>query len=205
MSPKNTLDQLVERTAGLQPWRKAFHAFNGLAVAIAIEGLGLTSSVALWILGPVAGALLLVDLLRLSHRKSNELFFRVFSRLASPREARGIASSTWYALGLVVTLALFPLQHAVSGILLLALADPAASLVGHRWGRRPLLGGSVVGTAAGLAVAGLVLTLRHPLPVAAVAAVVVALAERGSWPLDDNFTIPVAGAAATTFATLVLA
>jgi dolichol kinase len=47
-------------------------------------------------------------------------------------------------------------------------------------------------------VAALVLVLRHPLPAALPAALIAALAERLSWPLDDNFTIPIACAAALT-------
>jgi len=191
------LEALVERTRGLQPWRKLFHAFNGVLVATVILAFGLTKSTASTILAGVVGALLLVDGLRLLHRPCNALFFRLFRRLASPREARRIASSTWYAAGMALAVALFPLADAVSGILVLALADPIASYVGQRWGHRPFLGGTVAGTATFLVVSGAILASRHPMGVAAVATAGATYAERRSWPLDDNFTIPIVTAAMT--------
>lgn len=146
-----------------------------------------------------AGAVLVVvaDVFRLRYPPANELFFRAFRLLASPREASGLASSTWYAVAVAAAVALFPLHHAVSGILVLALADPAGSYVGQRWGRRPFLGGTVLGTATFVVVAGLVLGFRHPPAVAGVAAVAAALTERRSWPLDDNLAIPLVTGAVT--------
>lgn len=203
-STNPTLDELVERTRGLQPWRKLFHAVNGLSVAAAIVFLDIPSETARWILGPIALGLLVLDALRLLHPPSNALFFRAFRLLASPREARGLASSTWYALGIALAVLLFPLEHAVTGILVLGLADPSASYVGQRWGRRPFLGGSVAGTVVFLAVAAAVLLSRHPWGVAAVSVLAVTLAERKSWPLDDNFAIPLVSAAATTGSSALL-
>ena len=102
-----------------------------------------------------------------------------------------MASSTWYALGVFVAVAVAPPAAAVSAILVLGLADPAASWVGVRWGRRPLLGGTLEGTVGFVVVAAAILLLRHPPAAALAVAVVAGLAERRSWPLDDNFTVPV--------------
>jgi dolichol kinase len=79
----------------------------------------------------------------------------------------------------------------VSAILVLGLADPVAGVVGQRFGSRPFLGGTVEGTAVFFAVALTILLLRHAWPPALAAAVLAALAERRSWPLDDNFAVPV--------------
>lgn len=146
----------------------------------------------------------MADVVRLRYPPANELFFRALRVLASPREASGLASSTWYAVSVAAAVALFPLHHAVSAILVLALADPAGSYVGQRWGRRPFLGGTVAGSATFCLVAGVVLGLRHPPAVAVVAVVAAALAERRSWPLDDNLTIPLVTGAVTTLGTSLL-
>jgi dolichol kinase len=191
-------DELVGRTSGAQPWRKLFHATNGVAVAAALTHLPLSSSMVVLVLTVVLVVLGLVDLVRLRVPTANRLFFRAFARLASPREARGVASSTWYALGLLLAVTLFPSHHAVSGVLVLALADPVASYVGQRWGRKPFLGGTVEGTIAFFSVAVGVLALRNSVFVALAAAAVVAIAERRSWPLDDNLTIPVTCAGVLT-------
>lgn len=191
--PTHDLDpELVERTRGAQPLRRLFHAANGVLIVLALEVLRIPTPVAVSLLGAALVGLVVLDGVRLRHPRANELFFRAFSGLASPREASGMASSTWYALGVLLALALFPRPAAVSGILVLALADPAASWIGRRWGHRPFLGASVEGTAVFLLTALGVLAFRHPMGMAASAALVGTLAERLSWPLDDNLAIPVA-------------
>ena len=200
----DALDELVGRTRGLQPWRKLFHACNGIAVAAGLAYLGLPRSEALVVLGGIAILLLLGDVLRLAHKGTNELFFRAFSSLASPREAKGLASSTWYVFGIVIALLLAPRPEVVSGVLVLGLADPAASAFGQKYGRRPFLGGTIEGTLVFVAVALAILAIRHPWPAAVPAAIVAAVAERRSWPIDDNFTIPVVTSIALYGMSLVL-
>lgn len=161
-------------------------------------------STALVLLAVILGGLSALDLIRLLHRRANVLFFRSFRHLASPREAGGPASSTWYALGLLLSVAFFPTAAAVSGILVLALADPAASYVGRRWGRRPFLGATLEGTLLFAVVAFCIVAPRHGIAVAAATALVTTLAERLSRPLDDNLTLPVVGAATITLLDTVL-
>lgn len=192
------LESLVDRTAGLQPWRRVFHATSGLATATALTVLGVPRATALLLLSAVLGSLIALDATRLMNRKANALFFSFFRHLASPREARGPASSTWYAIGILIAVALFPLDAAITGILVLAVADPAASYVGRRWGRREWLGATLEGSAVFAAAAFCIVTVRHGAGIGAAVALTLTLAERLSWPLDDNLTIPVVGAAAVT-------
>jgi dolichol kinase len=189
--PAATLGELIAQTDGPQPWRKAFHAFNAVVIASALASLEPSRGVAVLALLAITSTLFIVDAARLTNPGANELFFRAFSKLASPREARGIASSTWYALGMLVAVAVFPLDAAVSGILVMGLCDPAAAYAGRRFGTRPFLGGTLEGSLAFFAVAALILGLRHSWPAALAAAAASAIAERRSWPLDDNLTVPV--------------
>lgn len=188
------LGALVDRTAGPQWWRKVVHAFNAVAITAVIAWWEPARVLGVAILSSVVLAAFLVDAVRLHYPRANELFFRAFGKLASPREARGIASSTWYAAGILAAFALFPQDVAVSAILVLGLCDPAAALVGRLVGRRPFLGGTLEGSIAFFAVAALILGMRHGWPAALAAAAAAALAERRSWPLDDNLTIPVVSA-----------
>jgi dolichol kinase len=188
------LAPLVERTRGLQPWRRLFHAANGLAVALLPGALGLARAPVLWVLGILLVVVLAADIARLRVTKLNALFFRMLPALASPREAVGIASSTWYLVGVFLTYALFPMRVAVPGILVLALADPAAGTLGRLYGKRRLGHGTWVGSAAFLTVAFAVLAF-HLGPVAGLAAaLMVAMVEAVPWRLDDNLTVPVAAA-----------
>lgn len=197
-SPAADIDPLVAQTRGAQPWRRIFHAANGVAVATILVFFEPSRRLAVAI-GVVALVVqILLDWARLRIPSAQALFFRTFRHLASPREARGIASSTWYTLGIVLTVAIFPRSAAVSGILVLALADPAASYLGRRFGRTPLLGGTLEGTLVFAAVCFAVLFYRHGLPVAIVASLLLPFVERRSWPLDDNLSVPLASAGLVT-------
>jgi dolichol kinase len=195
------LARLVDSTRGPQVWRRLFHASVGVSVALAAWLLAPTRAALLGVLAVALAVGLGGDLLRLRYPKLNVLFFRLFRQLASPREERGIASSTWYVIGLSLVAALFPLGVFVPAVLVLALADPAASYVGRRWGRRRLGKGSVVGLAT-FVIVGAAVLLGWATPGRAVlAAFAAGLVEVAPWKLDDNLTIPVAVAAALTLLT----
>jgi dolichol kinase len=193
--PPTALDALVARTAGPQWWRKAFHALNAVLIASVIAALEPSRGVAVAGIGILTLAAFAIDGLRLSSPRANELFFRALGKLASPREARGIASSTWYMVGILAVVAVFPREVAISAILVLGLCDPAAAWVGRRLGRRPFLGGTLEGSLAFFVVGVVIMSARHAWPAALAAAAVAALAERRAWPLDDNLAIPIASAA----------
>ena len=185
---------LLEPTDGLQPWRRIFHAANGIAAALFPGALGLDKPAILWILGLLLGVAVVADVARLRDPHLNALFFRAFPSLASPREAVGIASSTWFLLGVFLTWALFPARVAVPGILVLALADPAAGTVGRLWGRHRLGKGTAAGSSAFLLVAFAVLAAYLGPAAGLASALVVTAVEAASRRLDDNLTVPVAAA-----------
>ena len=193
-----SLEQPVVVTEGFQPFRKLFHAKNAAIISAALLLLDLSKTQASFVLGSIFLVLFVGDLIRLNAAWANEMFFRVFRGLASPRDAKGVASSTWYALGVFLVVAFAPMHIAISAILVLGFCDPVASYVGVRWGRRPFLGGTVEGSAAFVIVAASILLFRHPPTIALSVAVVAGLMERRSWPLDDNLTVPVVCAALLT-------
>jgi dolichol kinase len=192
------LERLVGATRGPQIWRRVFHAAVGVSVALGATLLTPTRRelvvvLAVALVGGLAG-----DFLRLRYSGLNVLFFRAFRLLASPREARGIASSTWYVTGLLLVAAFFPLAVFVPAVLVLALADPAASYLGRRWGKTRVGKGSAEGLAVFVVVGAAVLLGFGPPERALLAALAAGLVEVAPWKLDDNLTIPVAVAAALT-------
>lgn len=189
--PGGSFSDLVARTEGLQPWRRVFHAVSGLLLALAPGALGLDPRDTALLLGGATAVLFGADWFRLRNPSANRLFFLVFRRLASPREAGGMASSTWYALGATLVWALVPGVPAVAALLVLGLADPAASVFGRSWGRRPLGKGSWVGSTTFVVVAFGVLVGFLSGPMALGVAGVVAAAEVMPLKVDDNLTIPV--------------
>lgn len=189
------LAELAAGTAGLQPWRRVFHAVSGLVMAMILQLLPLSRGRLLLLFGGALALLAAGDLARLANTRLNILFFAAFPSLASPREARRPASSTWYVLGVFLALLFFSRENAAAGVLVLALADPTASLVGRRWGRTPLGAGSMQGSSAFIVVAFVVLVpLVGPVPALAAAAIAAAV-ESIPWPVDDNLTVPLAVAA----------
>jgi len=106
-----------------------------------------------------------------------------------------------------------PKVAAEVGVLALAFGDPAASLVGQRWGTRKLwhdksFAGTAAFVVAVLASTTVVLAMSAPeLSVASRLMIAVMVAVAGAWAelfserLDDNFTIPImcSGVAALCF------
>ena len=181
---------------GVQPWRRLFHAGNGLVVAFFPPVLGLGKRELLLILGGLLVVLLAFDIARLRVPSINSFFFKLFPSLVSPREAKQAASSTWYAGGVLLAYAFFPARIAVPAIVVLALADPMASIVGRIWGRRRMGNGTVLGSLVFLIVAFAVLGAFFRPAYAVVPALVVTCIEVVPWRLDDNLTVVVGGATA---------
>ncbi len=184
------LEQLVAATEGLQPWRRVFHALNGLALGLVPTLLLWDRTTTLMVLVAVLVLQIVLDVVRFRVEAVQKLFFRLLSRLASPREAEGAASSTWYTVGAIIAYGLFPMGVASPAILVLALADPAAGTVGRLYGRHKFGTASFEGSAAFLVTATLVLLFAVDWPIAvaaALAATIVEVVPGG----DDNLTIPV--------------
>ena len=174
--------------------RKAIHA--GLSLAAATVVLVLEPVTAATVLAAATMAALAAELAR----RLSPAVARLFGRLASllkPREATGLTGATLLSVGFTATAVTFPGDPALAGILLAGLADPAAALVGRRYGRVRYPGGkSAAGSGAFLAVA---LVLGLALGLAPGTAILVATAltavEAFTLPIDDNLYLPVAGAA----------
>lgn len=188
-------EALVRRTEGIQPWRRAFHATGGVALAVAGHVAGAESPGFRWLLAAAVVVGFGLDAVRLRRPQVNAAFFGWFRALASPREARGVASSSWFATGALAT-ALFLPAHFVPAMLVVGLADPAAGVVGRLWGTRPLGKGSWQGTATFLVVAAGVLVPLAGVPVGLAVAAVAAALEALPTGIDDNLITPVAVAAA---------
>jgi dolichol kinase len=187
---------MAERLRGVQPWRRVFHASNSLVVAFLPPLLGMSRWVVVGILTVMLAGLAAFDWVRLRRPDLNALFFRMFPSLASDRERTGVASSTWYALGVIVVYALFPPTVVIPALLTLGFADPAASTVGRIWGRRRLGKGSVLGSTVFVAVAFAIMVTAVGPAAALAAALATAAAEVLLTRLDDNLTVPITAATA---------
>ncbi len=198
--------QGMARSSFLKPTnytRNIFHATNGI-VAVLLYHFVLTKSLALWIIGPMLGVFAFLEISRrFSTRWNDFLVDTLFGAIARPHERFKPNSATFYLTALVIICALFPKAAVEVAILVLALADPMASLVGKRFGRLKIYRDkSLVGTLTFFGVAFLAssLLLGLAFPVYGIGTVLLtsllvalagALAELFSTQIDDNFAVPV--------------
>lgn len=156
------------------------------------------------------------EFLRRRSPEINAKLMSFFGPVAHAHERHHTNSSTWYVTALALIAAFAPMRGAELAVLVLGLADPAAGVVGRRFGRIQLsanrtLEGTLTFVVVG-ALASLVwLTATGAAPIQAllvslIAGTAGALAELGSSRrFDDNFSIPVAVALATGIATSQIA
>ncbi|MFO0624527.1 MAG: hypothetical protein U0325_02845 [Polyangiales bacterium] len=187
--------------------RSFFHAASGLAAVAAIALLHDRR----WLIAialPWACFAWTSELLRRRYRGANLRLMRVLGPIAHPHEWHRVNSATWFVTALLLLAMFAPLRSAALGCAVLALGDPAAALVGRRWGRVKIaqnrtLEGALAFVAVGTVVS-LAVTLLVPgapasaLALAATAGVVGALTELYSGRVDDNLSIPVVTAVAVT-------
>jgi dolichol kinase len=196
-------------------YRNVFHVMSGLVAFVCIQHL--VSPVGLiWIAVSFASWAWSMEAFRRVHPSLNRRLMAVFGPMAHAHEYYRVNSATWYATALVL-LAVFGTQLSASlSVIVLALGDPSAALIGRRFGRIKIFAGrSLEGSLAFVAAAGLgafgflqayypAMGLRASLALALSGAVAGSLAELYSRWLDDNFTIPVAVGIAVSLTAMVV-
>jgi dolichol kinase len=206
--PKLKLEGVASltRTSHLKPMnysRNLFHALSGIG-AVLLYRFVLTRPQAIACALVAAAVFISLEVIRrYSSRWNKFLSEKIFIVLAHPSERDRVTGSTYYTVALAVITVLFPKQPVEVAVLILALADPAASITGRLWGERKLYHNkSYVGTGCFFAVAWISAIIFLTLavkdlstPHAVVAALIIAIAgtiiEVLSTRLDDNLTVPV--------------
>lgn len=182
--------------------RNLYHVLSGLFGVWLVEWV-LPAS---WLLPVAGGFAALAWTCEVSRRRFgwiNDVLMAAFRPFAHPHEAWRINSATWFSTSLVLLAATARPMIASTALIILALADPAAALVGRRFGTIKLVNGRslqgsltffVVGAVASLAL----LSWRHPevgpgpaLGMALVGSALAAVAELYARRVDDNLAIPV--------------
>jgi dolichol kinase len=157
--------------------------------------------VMLWVLGMVTLLVVMLDVLRLYVPLLRHVLHGLLGKVMRAHELeRGISGASYMLIGALLAVLLFSKPVAVTALLVLMVADTAASLVGKRFGKRPLLGKTMEG-ALGFVVAGWLMVgvsswlFQQPLSFAGagvIAVIVGAVVEilSGKCHIDDNLTIP---------------
>lgn len=195
--------------------RSIFHVLNGIVALLVIELVprdyliypAVCAAISVWFMEGI----------RRISPAANARIMRVFGPVAHPYEQHGINSGTWYVTALLVLAIMKEPMLGAVGVAILSFADPAAALVGRRFGTINLVNGrSLEGTTTfffvgWLAAFGLLALLHtevllvHAILLSGIAAMVGALAELFSRRIDDNLSIPLTAAAAGSLVLALLA
>lgn len=161
--------------------------------------------------GGLCGTAWSLEIMRRTNPQANDRLMRFFGPVAHVHERHRVNSSTWYLTALLLLSLLAKPAVSAIAVAVLGFGDPAAALIGRRFGRTRLragrsLEGSCGFVAAGSLVAFAVASLLLPgtvgvhLLIAAVAGFTGAVVELFSTKADDNLTIPLAVAASVSAA-----
>jgi len=185
-----------------------------------------TRSVIFWITGIVTVFFFIIEFLRFRFKFWQDLFVKVAGPMLKGKEIDKIHGSVPYILALCLTVGFFPREIGILTVLFLTFGDPAAALIGGKYGTiRFYNGKSLQGTLGGMAgafLAGLVFLLlisaaqipsdyllwdNHgirlenwvTLILGSIAALIIEFVSHEGL-LDDNLTIPVGGSLIMIFA-----
>ncbi len=182
--------------------RSGVHALSGL-FSLAVIQFVPEESLAL-VAAAVAVAAWSLELSRRHVPAVNAMCLAVLGRISHLHEVHRVNSSTWFCTGLLVLALAGSARDASVGVMVLGFADPAAALIGRRFGRHRLASGRSWEGAGAFFVVGSVVAaftlvafggglLPGTVLLGALAAGLCgAAAELFSGRLDDNFTVPVA-------------
>jgi dolichol kinase len=175
--------------------RAVVHAAVGLVIVVCFYFL--PRLIALVLLAVGTAGVVTLDLVRLQLPVLGERLYTFFEPVLRGGEASRPTGASYYLIGSLVSLLLFPRDIAFLAILFLALGDSAAAVFGSWKGRIRYRGKSLEGDVACLviclAIAFLVpRVLEGPgIAVAITGAVVAALFQALPLPVNDNLTIPI--------------
>jgi len=171
--------------------RKAIH-LSSTVVPVALA-LGIDRRVALVVLGGLALVAIAVEMARATSSAIALRFDTLFRLLLRQHESRHVTGATWLLASMFAAVLLLPRDVAIAATWAAAVGDAAAALVGIRFGRRrsPRDGKSLEGSVACLlaTLLGAFFLARLGVASAFLASAAAAVAERASWPRDDNIRI----------------
>jgi diacylglycerol kinase (CTP) len=196
----DSLMRRVERQTPFNVKRALVHFATGFAISIA--GLLLSHYLLMYMLVSLAAIWLLVDLFRMQVARFGDLFNSYFAPFLRDYEKSRLTGASFLLVGSLVSFLVFENQIAALSVSFLAVGDPLAHLVRDRLNRSNTVVRFLAETLACLAgcvVVGLLLVHYGNLSVNPIymfaAAVVGAIVQGLSLPIDDNLTMPLCAGA----------
>jgi glycerol-3-phosphate acyltransferase PlsY len=175
----------------LNIFRTLWHAGAGIVVFVFVYISRDGFRPDIWILLSSSTLLFLIEIFRLKTDRGNRFFWKWFGFLTAGKEKNRLSSSLYYSLSLLICSAIYPREAMLGAVVCLALGDPAAIIVGKRFGRIKIRNKSLEGGLANFFVCLLILVVVLPsIKMAFAGALAGAFIELMPLPVDDNITIP---------------
>ena len=194
--------------------RKLWHMGTGLIGLYLYKVSGLDARSMSFLLFGIAAFGFIIDLTRLKYPAINKIVMVVMGPFMRESERTSFSGFPFYALGVSLSLFLFPEKLAILSILFLVFSDPISSYFGILYGKDKILPNkSLQGTVAGYLCCYLVtliygMIFAEPtiqlLLFAIFGGLIGAVSELLSELVDDNLTIPVVSGAGLTFLNLFI-
>lgn len=154
--------------------------------------MGMPKQITLYISFTLAAGFLVADVLRMNFTLARRYFMRVFSVLLREQEKESrLTGATWLFTGMALCFYLFPLPSAVCGAIFVCLADPAAAIIGRRYGRVKLFKKTLEGSLGFFITAAVVVLMVTDTGLSGLAVAFVAtVLELLPIEINDNLSIP---------------
>lgn len=198
----------------IQLFRKLYHMANAAAFAFLYLHVVKSQIIALWFLGIGGGFFIVGDILRLYIQPLNRFLLKIAGPITRREEINTYSSMVSFIVASFLSILVFPHTIASLALLLLAFSDPAASIVGVRFGQEKFSNGkSLQGSLACFVVAFVTILIfisnqhlasTNFISIAFIGALATTFAELSLVKIDDNFSIPILGGAATWLALVLL-
>ncbi len=178
--------------------RKTFHFFASI---VPLAYLFLNRWEMILFVSLTLAASLIVDLGRLFWGPLQRLFQFMFGRWLRASEFQQLTGATFFLIGSLLTVLIFPAkQIVIPALLFLSLGDLAAALIGKRWGRVKIIDSTskktLEGSLACFAVCFSLSLFFVDWPTGLAGALAATIAEVLPVRLNDNVSMPVCGALA---------
>lgn len=180
--------------------RKGIHL---ISLSIPISYFFFNKDLLLFVLGPLAVASLVIDLLSKENSIVREVLHKFFGKMLRPHETqKGLIfnGATWVLISAFLSILIFPKLIAVTSLSILVVSDISSAIIGRKFGRTKFFNKSFEGTIAFIIsgiimviIIGFIFSAPYSFFIAGViASIIGAFVEvySGICKIDDNFSIP---------------
>lgn len=136
----------LKKRADMHLARRLYHVVGMMIIIVLYATLDRPTG-----LGMITGAVIVTlafDLVRLRSRRLSKKSLELFKKFIREDELNRLSSMTYLLIGVGVVIYVFPPVVGQLALLMLAFGDPAASLVGVRYGKDPVIGSKTIQGAA---------------------------------------------------------